>query len=34
MRKFKEWISTFKDSIATWTYYTDFEKVYKNTDEF
>ena len=33
MRKFKEWISTFKDSIATWTYYTDFEKVYKNTDE-
>ena len=29
-RDFKQWLSTMKDSIATWTYYTDFEKVYEN----
>lgn len=33
MRDFNEWISNFKDSIATWKYYTDFEKVYRNTDK-
>ncbi len=33
MRNFNEWIHTFKDSIATWEYYTDFDKVYKNTDK-
>lgn len=32
MRNFDKWILTFKDSIATWKYYTDFEKVYKNVD--
>ena len=29
-RDFNKWLSTMKDSIATWTYYTDFEKVYDN----
>lgn len=33
MRDFNEWISNFKDSIATWKYYTNFEKVYRNTDK-
>lgn len=33
MRDFKKWFSTFRDTIATWKYYTDFEKVYKNTDK-
>lgn len=32
-RDFNEWLSKFKDSIATWKYYTDFEKVYDNTDK-
>ena len=34
MRDFNVWFSTCTDTIATWTYYTDFNKVYKNTDEF
>lgn len=29
-RDFNAWLSTMKDSIATWTYYTDFDKVYEN----
>lgn len=29
-RNFKNWLSTMKDSIATWDYYTDFNKVYEN----
>ena len=33
MRNFNEWFSTFRDTIATWRYYTDFDKVYKNTDK-
>ena len=32
-RDFNEWLSNFKDSIATWKYYTDFEKVYANIDQ-
>lgn len=32
-RDFDEWISGFKDSIATWDYYTDFPKVYKNVEK-
>ena len=32
-RSFNDWISKFKDNIATWRYYTDFEKVYKNVEE-
>lgn len=32
MRNFNEWLATMRDSIATYDYYTDFKKVYKNTD--
>lgn len=32
MRDFNEWLSSFRDSIATWKYYTDFEKVYQNVE--
>lgn len=31
-RNFNDWLNTMRDSIATYDYYTDFEKVYKNTD--
>ena len=31
-RDFNEWLSTMKDSISTWKYYTDFEKVYSNVE--
>lgn len=29
-RDFDQWLSTFKDNIADFKYYTDFDKVYKN----
>lgn len=32
MRDFNKWLSTMRDSIATYEYYTDFNKVYKNTN--
>lgn len=32
-RNFEEWLKTFTDSVATWGYYTDFEKVYKHVNE-
>ena len=32
-RNFNEWFSTFRDTIATWKYYTDFDKVYRNTNK-
>ena len=32
-RDFNKWLSTMKDSVATWTYYTDFEKVYENVQK-
>lgn len=32
-RNFDEWMSTFEDSIATWRYYTDFDKVYANVEK-
>lgn len=32
-RDFNSWLSTMKDSIATWTYYTDFDKVYENVQK-
>lgn len=32
-RDFNKWFSSFTDTIATWKYYTDFDKVYKNIDE-
>ena len=31
-RVFKEWISSFRPSIATFDYYVDFDKVYENAD--
>ena len=32
-RDFNKWLSVFRDSIATWRYYTDFEKVYQNVEK-
>lgn len=32
MRNFNDLLSTMRDSISTWKYYTDFEKVYRNVD--
>lgn len=31
-RDFQAWLSTFKESIATYSYYVDFNKVYSNVD--
>ena len=31
-RNFENWFSSMRDTIATWTYYTDFPKVYRNVD--
>lgn len=33
-RNFESWLINMKDSIATWNYYTDFDKVYANVDKF
>lgn len=33
-RDFNEWFKNFRDTIATWKYYTDFDKVYCNTNKF
>ncbi len=33
MRDFDEWFKTFGDTIATWKYYTDFNKVYQNVEK-
>lgn len=32
-RNFELWLSTMKDSVSTWTYYTDFAKVYENVSK-
>ena len=32
MRDFNEWLKRFKSSIASYEYYSDFEKVYRNVD--
>lgn len=32
-RNFDEWLLTMKDSVASWTYYTDFQKVYENVSK-
>ena len=32
MRNFNEWLSGFRDSIADYSYYIDFEKVHRNVD--
>lgn len=31
-RDFAKWLATFRDSIATYSYYVDFEKVYQNVE--
>ena len=31
-RNFNEWIEDFRSSIATYSYYVDFEKVYGNIE--
>ena len=31
-RIFEDWFKTFRDSINTYDYYTDFEKVYRNVE--
>ncbi len=33
MRNFEEWLSKFRESIADYKYYVDFDKVYKEVDE-
>lgn len=33
LRNFDEWLDTMTDSVANWTYYTDFEKVYENVND-
>lgn len=32
-RDFNSWFKSMKDNIATWDYYTDFKKIYKNVNE-
>lgn len=32
-RNFNDWLSKFKTSISNYTYYVDFEKIYKNVDK-
>ena len=32
-RDFNEWLNKFKSSISNYTYYVDFEKIYKNVDK-
>lgn len=31
-RDFNKWLEMFRETIATWKYYTDFEKIYKNVN--
>ena len=33
MREFNHWISSFRDSIADYRYYIDFEKIHRNIDQ-
>ncbi len=33
-RDFNTWLNSFRDNIADYAYYVDFEKVYRNTDTF
>ena len=33
-REFNEWLGKFKASISDYTYYVDFEKIYRNVDKF
>lgn len=34
MRNFKEWLKGFSENVFEYTYFTDFEKAYKNVDEY
>ena len=34
MRDFNTWLGTFRQSIADYHYYTDFNNVYRNTNQF
>ncbi len=33
-RNFEQWIATFKPSIATYDYYSDFPKIIRNIEEW
>ena len=33
MKDFNQWLSTFRESIANYTYYVEFETVYKNAQD-
>lgn len=33
MREFNEWLDTMTDTVADWTYYTDFPKIYAKVEE-
>lgn len=33
-RDFNSWLDTMTDTVASWTYYTDFPKVYRNVDKY
>lgn len=33
LRNFDKWLDTMTDSVASWAYYTDFEKVYENVND-
>ena len=33
-RNFEQWIATFKPSIATYDYYSDFSKIIRNIEEW
>lgn len=32
-RDFEQWLNTFTDTVSTWGYYTDFQKVYNRVDK-
>ena len=33
-RNFNEWLNKFKSSISNYTYYVDFEKIYKSAEKY
>ena len=33
-RDFNQWISKFKSSISNYSYYVDFEKIYKSAEKY
>ena len=32
-RNFETWMTTMRDSIATWKFYTNFENIYKHVNQ-